>query len=183
MAKPPVDTYEKMTNYLKSQLRSKRFVANYQPVMIKLLLLNGNQTKQQIADELWKANGNSRELSHYMSVPVYRVLVDNGVVTKSGNVFSLILENISESEKQTLLAELESCITRQEKFAKSGYLSWEEAKPLYKKIKEQYQLKNLQEWNELVKSGKIPDNLPTNPAQFYTQERAIKKQNQENDLQ
>jgi len=183
MAKPPIDTFEKMRNYLNSQLRSKRFVANYQPVMIRLLLEKGNQTKQQIADVLWKANGNSRNISHYMSVPVYRVLKDNGVVNKNGNIFSLILHNISEAEKQILLDEITSSISRQEKFSKTGYLPWEEAKPLYKKIKEQYQLKNLQEWNDLVKAGKIPDNLPANPSQFYSEEKALKKQDKENDLQ
>jgi len=179
MAKPPVDTFEKMIDFLQTQLRSKRFVANYQPVMIKLLLEKGNQTKQQIADTLWKANGNSRNLSHYMGVPVYRVLEDNGVVNKNGNIFSLILQNISESEKQKILDELESSISRQEKFSKAGYLSWEEAKPLYKKIKEQYQLKNLQEWNELVKAGKIPDNLPANPSQVYSEENILKKLDKE----
>ena len=87
MAKPPVDTYDKMIKFLQSQLHTKRFLANYQPVMIKLLLEKGNQTKQQIAEELWKQNNSERETSFYLSVPVYRVLVDNGVVTKNGNIF------------------------------------------------------------------------------------------------
>ena len=90
MAKPPVDTYQKMINFIQSQLRSKKFVANYQPVMIKFLLQNGNQSKQQIAQELWKQNNMERNSSFYLGVPVYRVLVDNGVVTKQGNFFSLV---------------------------------------------------------------------------------------------
>ena len=92
MAKPPVDTFEKMINFIQTQLRSKKFVANYQPVMIKFLLQNGNQSKQQIAQELWKQNNMERNSSFYLSVPVYRVLVNNGVVTKQGNIFSLILK-------------------------------------------------------------------------------------------
>lgn len=109
MVKPPVDTFEKMINYLHSQLRAKRFVANYQPVMIKLLLEKDNQTRQQITHELWIQNNKEREQSHYLRVPVYRVLEDNGVVTKndgvtkSEDIFSLVLQNISQPEKQTLL--------------------------------------------------------------------------------
>ena len=75
MAKPPVDTFEKMINFIQTQLRSKKFVKNYQPVMIKFLLQNGNQSKQQIAQQLWKQNNMERETSFYLGVPVYGVLV------------------------------------------------------------------------------------------------------------
>ena len=85
MVKSPVDTYDKMMQFIQTQLRTKKFVANYQPVMIKLLLEKGNQPKQQITQELWIQNNKEREQSHYLSVPVYIVLVDNGVVTKIGN--------------------------------------------------------------------------------------------------
>ena len=98
MVKPPVDTFEKMMKFIQTQLHSKKFVANYQPVMIRLLLEKGTQTKKQIAQELWLQNNKEREQSHYLSVPVYRVLVDNGVVLRTGDVFSLVLQNISESE-------------------------------------------------------------------------------------
>lgn len=179
MAKEIIDTYEKMIDFLYSQLRKKRFVANYQPVMIKQLLLNGNQTKQQIADALWKANGNSRELSHYMGVPVYRVLEGNGVVTKNGNVFSLILQDISETQKQNLLNELESCISRQENFSKTGYLSWPEAKLAYQKIVSDNNLKTQSEFQEFIKTHPLPDNLPSNPSVVYSKENILKKQNKE----
>lgn len=176
-----MDTFEKMINFLHSQLRTKRFVANYQPVMIKLLLLKGNQTKQQIADALWKANGNSRNLSHYMSVPVYRVLEDNGVVNKNGNVFSLILQDISELEKQTLLNELESSISRQENFSKTGFLPWPEAKLQYQKIASNNNLKTQSEFQEFMKTHPLPDNLPSNPSAVYSKENILKKKEKEND--
>jgi len=179
MAKPPVDTYEKMINFLHSQLRKKRFVENYQPVMIKLLLLEGNQTKKQIADALWKANDNSRKLSHYMGVPVYGVLEKNGVVNKNGDVFSLILQNISESEKQTLLDELESSISRQENFSKTGFLPWPEAKLAYQKIASDNNLKTQSEFQEFIKTHPLPDNLPSNPSVVYSKENILKKQDKE----
>ena len=112
MAKPPVDTYQKMINFIQSQLRSKKFVANYQPVMIKFLLQNGNQSKQQIAQELWKQNNAQRDSSFYLGVTVYRVLVDNGVVTKQGNIFSLVLQDMTELEKQSIIDEIDSSISR-----------------------------------------------------------------------
>jgi len=174
MAKPSIDTYEKMINFIHSQLLAS-IKANYQPVMIKTLLVNGNQTKRQIADVLWKENNNTRNLSHYLSVPVYRVLTDHNVVTRQGDVFSLTLQSYSDAEKQSLLDELDSWIVRSTSFLKTGFLPWEEAKPLYKKIKEQYNLKNLQEWNDLVKAGKIPDNLPANPSAYYSKENILKK--------
>ena len=106
MAKPPVDTYEKLIKFIQTQLRTKRFVANYQPVMIRLLLEKGNQTKKQIAEELWIQNNKETEQSHYLSVPVYRVLVDNGVVTRNGDIFSLVLQNISKQEKEKIIDEI-----------------------------------------------------------------------------
>lgn len=176
MAKPPVDTYQKMITFLQSQLRKKRFVENYQPVMIKLLLLEGNQTKKQIANALWKANENSKKLSHYIGVPVYGVLEENGIVNKNGDVFSLVLQNISDSEKQTLRDELESCISRQKNFSKTGFLSWPEAKIAYQKIVSDNNIKNQTELKEFLKNNPLPDNLPSNPSVVYSKENILKQQ-------
>ena len=176
MAKPPVDTFEKMIDFLHSQLRTKRFVANYQPVMIKLLLLKGNQTKQQIAEVLWKENGESRKLSHYIGVPVYGVLEENGVVNKSGNIFSLVLQNISEPEKQTILSEIESSISRQENFSKTGFLPWKEAKIQYQKIVSENNLKTQTEFHDYIQTHPLPDNLPSNPSVVYSKENILKHQ-------
>ena len=176
MAKPPVDTYEKMIKFIQTQLRKKRFVANYQPVMIKLLLLNGSQTRQQIAEELWKQNNSERDTSFYRSVPVYRVLVDNGVVTKRGDVFSLVLQNISESEKQAIVDEIDSSISRHTEFSKTGYLPFKDAKEKVRELAKQHDLKDSKDWSEFVKSGKKPDNIPTSPSLYYKKKKSGKNQ-------
>jgi hypothetical protein len=178
MAKLPVDTYQKMINFIHSQLRAS-IKANYQPVMIMTLLINGNQTKKQISEVLWKENNNTRNLSHYLGVPVYRVLVDNGVVTRKGDIFSLILQNYSETEKQSLLDELNSWIERSTSFLKTGFLPWEEAKPLYQKIAKENNLKTQTEWQEYAKTHTIPDNLPANPSVVYSKENILKNEKKE----
>tara|TARA_B110000495_G_scaffold188588_1_gene188949 strand:+ start:783 stop:1304 length:522 start_codon:yes stop_codon:yes gene_type:complete len=163
MANPPVDTFEKMINFIQTQLRTKKFVKNYQPVMIKLLLQNGNQSKQQIAQELWKQNKMERNSSFYLSVPVYGVLVKNNVVTKQGNIFSLVLQNMSELEKQSIIDEIDSSISRHTEFKKTGYLLFKPAREFVRRLV----LKSPKEWDEYVKSGNKPDNIPSNPSSYY----------------
>ena len=170
MAKPPVDTHTKMINFIQSQLRSKKFVANYQPVMIKHLLQNGNQSKQQIAQELWKQNSMERNSSFYLGVPVYRVLVDNGVVTKQGNIFSLVLQNITSSEKQAIIDEIDSSIVRHAKFVKTGYRPFKEARDFVRS----QDIKTPKQWDEYVKSGDKPDDIPSNPGSFYKKKKTSK---------
>mgnify|MGYP005647940593 FL=1 len=174
MAKPPVDTFEKMINFLQTQLRSKKFVANYQPVMIKFLLQNDNQSKRQIAQQLWIQNNKEREQSHYLGVPVYRVLVNNGVVTKNGDLFSLILQNLEESQKEYLIKELDSSISRQMSFAEKGYLPLDQARVKARELAKEYDLKNGKDWQEFVKSGNKPDNIPSNPGTYYKKKKTSK---------
>ena len=176
MTQPPVDTYEKMIKFIQTQLRSKKFVANYQPVLIKLLVLNGNQSRRQIAEELWRQNNNERDTSFYLSVPVYRVLVDNGVVTKNGEMFSLILQNISESEKQSIIDEINSSISRHTEFSKTGYLPFSEAKAKIRELAKQHDLKDSKDWGEFVKSGKKPDNIPASPSSYYKKKKSGENQ-------
>jgi len=174
MAKPPVDTYEKLIKFIQTQLRTKRFVANYQPVMIRLLLEKGNQTRQQISQELWIQNNKEREQKHYLSVPVYRVLVDNGVVTRRGDVFSLVLQDISEPEKKSIIDEIDSSISRHTEFSKTGYLPFNEAKTKVRELAKQYNLKNSNDWSEFVKSGNKPDNIPSTPSSYYKKKKSGK---------
>jgi len=176
MSKSSVDTYEKMLKFIQTQLRSKKFVANYQPIMIKLLLLKGNQTKQQIAEELWRQNNLERNISFYLSVPVYRVLVDNGIVTKNGNVFSLILQNISDSEKQVIVDEIDLSLSRHEEFSKTGYLPFKDAKNKVRELAKKYDIKNSKDWEDFVKSDKKPDNIPANPNSYYKKKKSENNQ-------
>lgn len=166
MAKPPVDSYQTMIKFIQSQLRAS-IKANYQPVMIKTLLVKGSQTRKQIAEELWKQNNKSKEISHYLTVPVYRVLLAHQVVSKQGDVFSLTLKNYSETEKQLLIDKLDSWISRSTTFLKTGFLPLKEAKEKARELAKQHNLKTPKDWEEFVKSGKKPANLPSNPSQYY----------------
>ena len=170
MAKPPVDTFEKMINFIQTQLRSKKFKKNYQPVMIKFLLQNGNQSKQQIAQQLWKQNNMKRETSFYLGVPVYGVLVNNGVVTKQGNIFSLVLQNITSTEKQAIIDEIDSSISRHTEFIKTGYRQFKEARDFVRS----QNIKTPKEWDEYVKSGDKPDDIPSNPGSYYKKKKTSK---------
>ena len=170
MAKPPVDTFEKMINFLQTQLRSKKFVANYQPIMIKFLLQNGNQSKRQIAQQLWIQNNKEREQSHYLGVPVYGVLVNNGVVTKQGSIFSLVLQNITSTEKQAIIDEIDSSISRHTQFVKTGYRPFKEARDFVRS----QDIKTPKEWDEYVKSGDKPDDIPSNPGTYYKKKKTSK---------
>ena len=170
MAKPPVDTFEKMINFIQTQLRLKKFKKNYQPVMIKFLLQNGNQSKQQIAQQLWKQNNMKRETSFYLGVPVYRVLVDNGVVTKQGNIFSLVLQNITSTEKQAIIDEIDSSISRHTEFTKTGFRPFKEARDFVRS----QDIKTPKEWDEYVKSGNKPDDIPSNPGSYYKKKKTSK---------
>ena len=170
MVKPPIDTFEKMINFIQTQLRSKKFIKNYQPVMIKFLLQNGNQSKQQIAQQLWKQNNMERETSFYLGVPVYRVLVNNGVVTKRGNIFSLVLQNITSTEKQAIIDEIDSSISRHTEFIKTGYRPFKEARDFVRS----QDIKTPKEWDEYVKSGDKPDDIPSNPGSYYKKKKTSK---------
>jgi len=177
MAKPPVDTFDKLITFIQNQLRAKKFNKNYQPVMIKFLLQNGNQPKQQIANELRLKNiGEKPPSGGYTTVPVYRVLVDNGVVTKNGNIFSLVLQNVSEDQKQELFDLIDSSISRHTEFAKTGYLPFGEAKSKVRELAKQYNLKDSKDWSEFVKSGNKPDNIPASPSSYYKKKKSGKNQ-------
>ena len=168
MAKPPVDTFEKMNSFIQTQLRTKKFNKNYQPVMIKFLLLNGTQSRQQIANELRLKNINEKTPSGgYARVPVYGVLEKNGVVTKKGDMFSLVLQNISEEEKQSLFDIIDSSISRHTDFVKTGYLPFKEARKTVRGLAIKYNLKNGLDWKKFANSNDKPDNIPSSPSSYY----------------
>src|ERR1700687_1392108 len=103
--KPPVDTYEKLLSFISNQLRKAK-LANYQPAMIKTLLVNGARTRQEIAEELRKQNDPSKDVGYYMTVPVYGVLTEHGIVSPKGTrnpTFSLNLKTYSQQEFDELV--------------------------------------------------------------------------------
>jgi len=170
MAKPPIDTYEKMLEFISKQLRSSK-QANYQPVMIKMLLKNGGSAaKKEIASALQKANDPSQNTSYYLSVPVYRVLKDNGVVTESGiknPEYVLILKNFTKEEFEDLISRLDSWINKADQFLKTGFKPFKEAKEFVRSLG----LKNQKEWDDYVNSGKKPVDIPSSPSQFYKKKK------------
>ena len=173
MAKPPVDTFEKMISFIQKQVRGKRFKQNYQPVMIKFLLQNGTQSRQQIANELRLKNINEQPPSGgYGRVPVDGVLEKNGIVTKKGEMFSLVLQNITEEQKQSLFDVIDSSITRHTDFVKTGYLSFKEAKVVVRELAIKYNLKNSVDWLNFAKSDNKPDNIPASPASYYKKNKS-----------
>jgi len=57
--------------------------ANYQEVMLKFLAKNGASTKGEIALRLKSANNDENDLSFYMAVPVFKILLGKGLVSKT----------------------------------------------------------------------------------------------------
>jgi len=55
------------------------------------------------------------------------------------------------------------------------WLSWPEAKLLYRKIGQENNLNNLKDWLNYCKKHKLPEGLPANPFDVYTKERVWKK--------
>jgi hypothetical protein len=56
-----------------------------------------------------------------------------------------------------------------------NWLSWPEAKILYRKIAKENNLKNLADWKKYCKTHKLPKELPPTPVNIYTKERVWKK--------
>jgi len=59
-------------------------------------------------------------------------------------------------------------------FQNREYLPWKEAKPLYKKIKIENNLKNSKDWEKYAKTHRLPNGLPPDPNRIYTEERVRK---------
>ena len=77
---------------------------------------------------------------------------------------------MTELEKQSIIDEIDSSISRHTEFAKTGYLPLKDAKDFVRELK----LKSPKEWDEYVKSGKKPDNIPSNPSSFYKKKKTSK---------
>jgi len=163
-----------MVDFISKQLRASK-KANYQPVMIKTLLKNeGKARKKEIASELQKANDTSKFTSYYLTVPVYRVLKNQGVVTESGianPVYSLNLRIYTKEQFDELIMRLDSWIKRSDKFLQSGFLPFGEAREEVRKLAKEHNIKNAKDWDEFIKSGKKPDNIPSNPSQMYKKKK------------
>jgi hypothetical protein len=169
-----VDTFEKLQTYIRKG-RSQKNQANFQPVMIKELLLKESATKIKISEKLQLFNDASKSVSYYNSAPVFRILLKNNVVDKTGDkikakndVYSLHAKNLTENEKKILIGELDSWINLPVSHLPS-FLSFNEAQNKVRELAKQYGLKSLEDWKKFVNSEHMPDNIPKNPWYIYKQ--------------
>ena len=79
--------------------------ANYQPIMIRTLLLSGGRaSKDSIASQIKELNPDKPNVD-FMNIPVYGVLENRGIVKKeSTGVFVLNSKEITSDERQQLIA-------------------------------------------------------------------------------
>ena len=54
-------------------------------------------------------------------------------------------------------------------------IPWKQAKKLYQKIAKENNLKNLNDWNEYVKTHQLPEGLPKSPKNIYTKVKVKKR--------
>ncbi|MBT4327551.1 MAG: hypothetical protein HOD60_11730, partial [Candidatus Nitrosopelagicus sp.] len=85
---------------------------------------------------------------------------------------SLVLQNITEEQKQSLFDVIDSSITRHTDFVKTGYLSFKEAKVVVRELAIKYNLKNSVDWLNFAKSDNKPDNIPASPASYYKKNKS-----------
>jgi hypothetical protein len=90
---------------LQRYILTMKMRANYQPIMIRTLLLSGGRaSKDSIALQIKELNPEKSE-QDFMNVPVYEVLEKHGIVKKeSTDVFVLNSEEITSEERQQLIA-------------------------------------------------------------------------------
>jgi len=98
------DTFTRLKDYI---IHARDQQANYQPVMIRILLKeDGYCSKESIVNELHSCNANEkRNWTFYKTVPVFDVLEKNGIVKKEARGgYSLIgFENITPVLRDTLI--------------------------------------------------------------------------------
>ena len=80
------NAFDKLKNFILNEMKPQ---ANYQPVMIMTLIkMGGSLSKETLAQEIKSFNPDNPE-QDYKQIPVYDVLVNNGIVIKDGNNYVL----------------------------------------------------------------------------------------------
>ncbi len=96
----PINTFERLREYLNKMTMR----ANYQAVVVKLLLnKDGAASRNDIAKELENHNASNPE-KDFRYVEVFRVLERNKVVRRDGNKFILNVKNIKTNEVKDLIS-------------------------------------------------------------------------------
>jgi hypothetical protein len=90
---------------LQKFLLEMKMQANYQPIMIRTLLLSGGRsTKNSIASEIAKLNPEIPK-QNLLNIPVYTVLERHGIVKKeSDSEFVLHATELTSEEREQLIA-------------------------------------------------------------------------------
>ncbi len=85
-------------------LKEMQVQINYQPIMIRtLLLVGGSATKEDIATKIKELNP-ERENQDFKNIPVYDILEKHGIVTKQGTEFILNSTELTKEERHQLIA-------------------------------------------------------------------------------
>jgi hypothetical protein len=85
-------------------LKEMEMRANYQPIMIKTLLLSGGKlTRDKIAEKIKELNS-EKEDQDFKNIPVYDVLEKRGVVRKYDNEFVLNIIELTPEQSNQLIA-------------------------------------------------------------------------------
>ena len=78
--------------------------ANYQPIMIKALLLSGGRlTREKIAEKIKELNSEKVD-QDFKNIPVYDVLEKRGVVREYDNEFVLNTTELTPEQSNQLIA-------------------------------------------------------------------------------
>ena len=85
-------------------LKEMQMQANYQPIMIRTLLLSGGKAiKENIAAKIKELNSEKVD-QDFKNIPVYDVLQRRGVVRKLGDDFILNSTELTQEQRQQLIA-------------------------------------------------------------------------------
>jgi CRISPR/Cas system CMR-associated protein Cmr5 small subunit len=83
-------------------LKEMQMQANYQPIMIKTILLSGGKaTRDYIAAKIKELNSKDQD---FKNIPVYEVLKGHGIVREYGNEFVLNVASLTREQVSQLIA-------------------------------------------------------------------------------
>jgi len=92
-------TFEALRRYLAEEMTME---ANYQPVMIKIMLILGRAFRSEIAANLKEHNPN-KQAYDYRHAEVFRTLRKNNVVRNEGSLFILNAEGLTFQQRDELI--------------------------------------------------------------------------------
>ena len=99
-------TSEKLLNFVDLQkfiLDKMQMQANYQPIMIRMLLVSGGKaSKDDISTKIREHNPHNQE-QDFKNIPVYDVLKKHGIVRREENYYNLNNSELTEEQRRQLI--------------------------------------------------------------------------------